>query len=61
MNSLKNVSLVTITFLELKDFVISRLDEFIYVTSKGVRFTLTSVFGQVIGLVWRGIIEGLKK
>tara|TARA_B110000003_G_scaffold231685_1_gene234314 strand:- start:16956 stop:17912 length:957 start_codon:yes stop_codon:yes gene_type:complete len=61
ITSLNNVSLITVTFIELKDFITSRLDELIYLISKGLRFTLTSVFGQVIGLVWRGVIEGLKK
>ena len=61
MSSLKNISLVTITAIELKDFITSRLDEIIYLIGKGFRFSLTSVFGQVIGLIWRGVIEGLKK
>ena len=39
----------------------SRLDETIYRLSNGLRFTLTSVLGRIIGLIWRGIIEGLKK
>ena len=55
------VLLRTITFIEFRDFLTSRLDEIIYLITKGFRFTLTSIFGQVIGLVWRGIIEGLKK
>jgi hypothetical protein len=59
--SLSNFSLVTLTIVELRDFVSSRLDEAIYFISKSIRFTLTSVFGQVIGLIWRGVIEGLKK
>ena len=58
---LTNFSLLTVTLIELKDFVNSRLDETIYFLSKSIRFTLTSVFGQIIGLIWRGIIEGLKK
>jgi Na+/H+-translocating membrane pyrophosphatase len=37
------------------------VDEVIYFFGSGIRYTLTSVVGQVIGLVWRGIIEGLKK
>ena len=58
---LKNGSLITLLFIEIRDFVTCRLDETIFFISKGVRFTLTSVLGQVIGLTWRGIIEGLKK
>ena len=50
-----------VTIVELKDFIGSRLDELVYFLSKGLRFTLTSVLGQFIGLVWRGIREGLKK
>lgn len=61
LSSSTNIALLTLTFIELKDFVTSRLDEIIYLTSKAVRFTLTSVFGQVIGLVWRGVIDGLKR
>jgi len=58
---LNNFSLLTLIIVELRDFLTSRIDETIYFVSKGIRFTLTSVFGQVIGLIWRGVIEGLKK
>lgn len=61
INSLTNLSLLTLVFVELRDFLGSRIDETIYFLSKGLRFTLTTVFGQVIGLIWRGVIEGLKK
>ena len=61
ITSLKNLPLLTIVFIELGDFITSRFDEALFIFSKSVRFTLTSVVGQVIGLVWRGIIEGLKK
>ena len=61
IGSLTNFSLLTLMVIELRDFVNSRVDEAIYFISKGIRFTLTSVFGQVIGLIWRGVIEGLKK
>ena len=30
------------------------------VQKKLIRFTLTLLFGQVIGLIWRGVLEGLK-
>ncbi len=59
--SLKNLSLLTIVFIEIGDFITSRFDEAVFVISKSIRYTLTSVLGQVIGLIWRGIIEGLKK
>jgi len=61
ITSLNNFSLLTLIFIEFRDFLTSRLDEAIYFVSKSVRFTLTSGLGQLIGLVWRGIIEGLKK
>jgi len=61
ITSLKKIPLITIIFVEIQDFLTGRLDEAFYFISKGVRFTFTSVFGQIIGLVWRGIIEGLKK
>lgn len=59
--ALKKLPLLTVTTIEVRDFLVSRLDETIYRLSNGLRFTLTSVLGRVIGLVWRGIIEGLKK
>jgi hypothetical protein len=58
---LRHVSLVTLLGIEVKDFLISRADEIVYFFGSSVRYTLTSILGQVIGLVWRGIIEGLKK
>jgi hypothetical protein len=59
--SLSNFSLLTLVVVEFRDFVTSRLEEATYFISKSIRFTLTSGLGQLIGLVWRGIIEGLKK
>jgi hypothetical protein len=61
VSTLKNLPLLTISIIEIRDFATSRLDEAFYLISKGVRFTLTSILGQTIGLVWRGVIEGLKK
>jgi hypothetical protein len=59
--NLRRFSLVTLIGIETKDFLVSRIDETIYFFGNSVRYTLTSVIGQVIGLIWRGIIEGLKK
>jgi hypothetical protein len=59
--SLGSFSLLTLIIVEFRDFLIGRLDETIYFLSKSIRFTITSGLGQFIGLIWRGIIEGLKK
>lgn len=61
LSNLRRLSLVTLVSIEAKDFLASRLDEAVYVFGSSIRYTLTSLVGQVIGLVWRGIIEGLKK
>jgi hypothetical protein len=61
MMSLTRLSLFAIVFIEFGDFIIGRLDELFYTISKGLRFTFISVIGQIIGLTWRGIIDGLKK
>lgn len=61
LSKLRKIPLATITFVEFLDFLSSRFDEFFYMLGNSLRFTLTSVIGQVIGLVWRGIIEGLKR
>jgi hypothetical protein len=58
---LRKLPLVTVTLIEFLDFTSSRFDELFYTLGNGLRYTLTSVIGQVIGLIWRGVIEGLKK
>lgn len=58
---LKNLSLLTLLTIETKDFLVARVEESFYFFGSSIRYTLTSVIGQIIGLVWRGIIEGLKK
>lgn len=60
LQKLSGLPLLTITLIECKDFIIARLEEFIYSFSSGFRYLLTSVLGNIIGLIWRGIIEGLK-
>jgi|TARA_B110000503_G_scaffold141432_1_gene234993 hypothetical protein len=64
LNELKNLdklSLSTIFFFELKDFLSTRFEEIVYVLGRSIRYTFTSFTGQMIGLIWRGIIDGLKK
>lgn len=59
--NLRKLPLATVTLIEVLDFTSSRFDEFFYVLGNSLRFTLTSVIGQIIGLIWKGIIEGLKR
>ena len=61
LENLHEGSLVTVTYTELQDFLLSRFEEFIYILGNGIRYSLTSVLGQTIGLIWKGIIEGLKR
>lgn len=58
---LQDVDLLVVNYIELQDFFLGRVDEAILVISKGTRYFLTSVVGQTIGLIWKGIIETLKK
>lgn len=59
--NLNKASLVMVNYLECQDFVLGRLDETIFLASRGTQYFLTSVLGQAFGLIWKGIVEGLKK
>ena len=59
--NLNKSSLIMVNYLECQDFVLGRLDETIFLASRGAQYFLTSVLGQAFGLIWKGIIEGLKK
>jgi len=61
INSLTGLPLLTVFFVESKDFVLNRLDEVLYMAGNSLRYFLTTSLGQIIALVWRGVIEGLKK
>ena len=58
---LQQFSLLTITLLELQDFLSSRFDEVLYLIGDRFRYILTETIRPFIGLIWRGIIDGLKK
>jgi hypothetical protein len=58
---LRQLPLVTLVIIEAKDFLISRFDELFNSLGSNIRSTLTNTVGQIIGLIWRGVIEGLKK
>ena len=53
-------SLVTVTIIEIYDFLSSRIDEILYLLGDSIRFALGTTIGKFIGIFWRGIIEGLK-
>ena len=59
--ALNGRSLLIVNYFELQDFLASRLNEIVFFISKGTKYFLTSIVGQTIGLIWRGIIESLKK
>jgi hypothetical protein len=61
LSHLRRLPLLTLVSIEAKDFLVSRFDELFYFFGSTARYTLKSVIGQVIGLIWRGVIEGLKK
>jgi len=61
LTSLTNFPLITLLAVEAKDFLNSRLGEIVYSFGNLTRYIFISIIGQFAGLVWRGIIEGLKK
>lgn len=58
---LNRSSVAIINYLEFQDFLLCRVDETIFFVSQSTRYLLTSVVGQTIGLIWKGIIETLKE
>lgn len=59
--NLNKASLVMVNYLECQDFALGRLNETIFLASRGAQYFLTYILGQAFGLIWKGIIEGLKK
>jgi len=53
-------SLITVTTIEIYDFLSSRIDEILYLLGDSIRFAFGTTIGKFIGIFWRGIIEGLK-
>ena len=58
---LRKTALLTITLVEFQDFAITHIEEILYLIGDRFRYTLTVTIGQFIGLIWRGIIDSLKK
>jgi len=59
--SLNNKFLWVVNYTEFQDFTVLKTKEIISTLSRGVNYFLTSILGNVIGLVWKGILEGVKK
>jgi hypothetical protein len=57
---LSNIPLLVINYIELQDFLIARSNNIFLLIGRGSRYFLTSVVGRVIGLIWKGVLEGLK-
>jgi hypothetical protein len=53
---LNRSSLAIINYVEFQDFLLCRVDETVFFVSQSTRYLLTSVIGQTIGLIWKGII-----
>lgn len=57
---LNNLPLLVINYIELQDFLVARSNNAFLLVGRGSRYFLTSVIGRVIGLIWKGVLEGLK-
>jgi hypothetical protein len=58
---LDKYAMFTLFFIEIKDFLFSRIDEIVYFFGNTIKYQVSSTLGQVIAVIWRNIIEGLKK
>ena len=61
LTDLKSTSLLTVTVIETFDFLANRISDILYLFGDSIRFTFGTAVGKFIGVIWRGIIEGLKK
>ncbi len=61
LTALKSTSLLTVTAIETFDFIVNRTGDILYLFGDSIRFTFGTAIGKFIGVIWRGIIEGLKK
>jgi hypothetical protein len=57
---LNNIPLIVINYIELQDFLVARSNNAFLLIGRGSQYFLTSVIGRVIGLIWKGVLEGLK-
>jgi hypothetical protein len=57
---LNKFPLLVINYIELQDFLVARSNSSFVLFGKGSRYFFTSIVGRVIGLIWKGVLEGLK-
>jgi len=58
--TLNNFSLFFINYIELQDIVVAKSNSAILLIGKSTQYFFTSIIGRVIGLIWKGVIDGLK-
>jgi hypothetical protein len=58
---LNSVALFVVNYIELQDFIVARSNGTLLLVGKGTQYFFTSVVGRAIGLIWKGVLDGLKK
>jgi hypothetical protein len=58
--TLNNFSIFFINYIELQDIVVAKSNRAILLIGKTTQYFFTSIIGRVIGLIWKGVIDGLK-
>jgi hypothetical protein len=58
--TLNNFSIFFINYIELQDIVVAKSNSAILLIGKTTQYFFTSIIGRVIGLIWKGVIDGLK-
>ena len=58
--TLNNFSLFFINYIELQDIVVAKSNSAILLIGKSTHYFFTSIIGRDIGLIWKGVIDGLK-
>ena len=61
LTNLEPSSLITVTLIEVFDFLSTRFNDTLYLVGEGIRNSFISVIGRSVAIVWRGIIDELKK
>lgn len=58
---LESTSLLTVTAIEIFDFLLNRFGDLLYLFGDTIRVTFGKTIGTFIAIIWRGIIDDLKK